>query len=182
MSTLKKLMRELTPEKREEMRQERLKENKEQSLESQLGYYVGEYIVRTHLPTISTDSIRSRNCIIVSEEDSIENKRLEEEWYSTTRYGGNHNGKDENGDKEKWEEYYNHNKFLEYKYLPHKLICHLRPLNVENIEEFKKGLSWSLWDCDMCSYSTKPENIKIYDDEDGYFTMIELVLGQLVKD
>lgn len=182
MSTLKKILSELTPEKREEIRQNRLKKNKEQSLESQLGYYVGEYIISTHLPTISTDSIRSHNCIIVSEEDSIENKRLEEEWYSTTRYGGNHNGKDENGDKEKWEKYYKHNKFLEQKYLPHKLKCSILPLNVEKVDEFKKGLILSLWDSDMCSYNLNPENIKIDNDKYGYLTIIEFVLNELVND
>lgn len=180
MSVWKKILKELTPERIEEMKQERIKHNKQQTLEFQLGYYVGEFIVDNHLPTLSTDMMKSRKCIIVSEEDTKENKRLNDEWYSSTRYGDKYNGKDESGDKEKWEELRNHSKILEYKYLPHNLVCHLSPINVGNIEEFKKGLSWSLWDCDMCSYSIKPENIKIYDDEDGFFTTIELVLGQIV--
>lgn len=182
MSTLRRLMREMTPEKMEQMRKERIERNKKQTLESQLGYYVGEYIVHRYLPTLSTDTIQSRNCIIVSEDDTKENKRLNDEWFSSTRYGGKWNGVYENGDKEKWEEYRRHNKMLEYKYLPHTLVCHLQPLNVENIDEFKKGLSWSLWDCDMCSYNIKPENIKIYDEEDGYFTVFEFTLGQLIND
>lgn len=182
MSTLRRLMRELTPEKREQMRKERIERNKKQTLESQLGYYVGEDIVHRFLPTLSTDGVTSRKCIIVSEDDTKENKRLSDEWYSTTRYGGKWDGVTENGNKDKWEEYRTHNKMLEFKYLPHTLTCHLPPLNVENIDEFKKGLINSLWNSDMCSYSLKPENIKIYDDEDGYFTIFEFVLGQLVND
>lgn len=180
-NTLRRFLRELTPERREEMRRERIEENKKLTLESQLGYYVGEYIVHNNLPTISTDAIRSRKCIIVSEEDVAENKRLEDDWYSSTRYGGNWDGKTEHGQPDKWEAYHNHNKFLEYKYLPHKFVCYLPTINVENIEEFKKGLINSLWNCDMCSYNLNPENIKIYDEEDGYFTIIEFVLDQVLK-
>lgn len=182
MSTLKRLTKELTSEKLEEMRQERINKIKKLTLEKQLGFYVGEDIVHRFLPTLSTDEIQSRNCIKVSEEDSCENKKLNDEWFSSTRYGDNWDGVGENGDKDMWEKYYNHNKMLELKYLPHKLVCHLPSLNVENIDEFKKGLIDSLWDCDMCSYSLKPENIKIYNDDDYYFTIFEFILGQLVKD
>lgn len=176
MGTLKRIFRELTPEKKEELRQKRIERKKSQSLESQLGIYVGEYIIENYLPTLSTDMIRTRNCIIVSEEDSVENKRLSDEWFETTCYGKNWNKEDENGDKEKWEQYLNHNKMLDKKYLPHKLTCHINPLNIEKVDEFKKGLIYSLWNCDCCSYNLKPENIKIYDDENGYFTIIEFIL------
>ena len=46
------------------------------------------------------------------------------------------------------------------------------------MDEFKKGLSYSLWDCDICSYNIEPENIKIYDDEEVRFTIVELKLGE----
>jgi len=36
------------------------------------------------------------------------------------------------------------------------------------------------WDCDMCSYNIEPENIKIYDDEQSMFTIIELQLDSVV--
>lgn len=168
--------RELTLEKVKELRQKRIKKNKSQSFEAQLGFYVGEYIVTNYLPTLSTNRIRTRTCIMVSDNDSIENKRLSDEWYETTRYGKNWVKKDEHGDKEKWELYLNHQKMLEKKYLPHKLSCLISPLNIENVDEFKKGLIRSLWNCDCCSYNLKPENIKIYDNEDGYYTTIEFIL------
>jgi hypothetical protein len=180
-SRIQKFFNELTPSKLEEMKRERIKKNKSQTLERQLGFYVGQDIVNSYLPTISTDAIHSRRCIEVSEEDTIENQRLSDVWYSTTKYGGNFDGEND-GDKEKWEAYRSHSKMLELKYLPHTLTCHLMPLHVENIDEFKKGLIDSLWNCDMCSYSIKPENIKIYDDDDAYFTIIEFTLGQLVGD
>jgi hypothetical protein len=53
-------------------------------------------------------------------------------------------------------------------------------LNIKNENEFKDGLKFALWDCDMCSYNIEPENIKIYDDEDMYFTIIEFVLDSVV--
>jgi len=160
----------LIPEKMEEIRLEPIKRNKEQSLESQLGYFVGEYIVHRYLPTLSTDVMLSRKVIQVSEEDTAENKRLSDEWSETAR-----NSKD--GRNEKWVTYFNHNKMLKKKYLPEKLICHVRRLNIENMDEFKDGLITSLWDCDMCSYSLKPENINIYDEHHGYFTVIEFIRG-----
>jgi hypothetical protein len=69
---------------------------------------------------------------------------------------------------------------LEKKYLPNPLICHLDLLNIKNENEFKDGLKFALWDCDMCSYNIEPENIKIYDEEDMYFTIIEFVLDSVV--
>ena len=177
---LQDLIDSITPEMSEEWKQKRIEKKKSLTLDYQLGYYVGLEIVHRFLPTLSTDILQTRNVIEVSEEDRLENERLDVEWYETTRYGGNWNGKDENGDKEKWELYHQHNKMLERKYLPNPLVCHLDLLNIENESEFKNGLRVALWDCDMCSYNIEPENIKIYDEEDMYFTIIEFVLDSVV--
>ena len=166
-----RMLKNLTPEKREKMRLERIERNKAESLESQLGYFVGEYIVHRNLPTLSTNLMRSRKVIQVSEEDAKENERLNAEWFETVRVSG----KMDDGSKEKWEKLYNHNKMLNKKYLPEKLVCYLKPLNIANVEEFKKGIIFSLWNCDMCSYDLKPENINIYDDINGDFTVIEFI-------
>jgi hypothetical protein len=180
MSTLKRIMSKLTSEKKEKMKKDRIKRNKKLTLEWQLGYYIGEFILNRHLPTLSTDMLKTRKVIEVSEEDTIENKRLNDEWFNTTRYGNNSDNKTENGNEKKWEEYFQHNKMLELKYLPHKLECYLSPLNVKDMDEFKKGLIVSLWDSDLCSYSLKPNNIKISNDKDGYFTIFEFILSKLV--
>jgi len=173
-------LKSITPEMEEKWKQKRIEKKKSLTLDYQLGYYVGLEIVHRFLPTLSTDMLQTRNVIEVSEEDRLENERLDTEWYETTRYGGNWNGKDENGDKEKWELYHQHNKMLDRKYLPNPLVCHLDLLNIENESEFKNGLRVALWDCDMCSYNIEPENIKIYDEEDMYFTIIEFVLDSVV--
>lgn len=179
-SVIRKLMEELTPEKLEEMKQERIEHKNSLTLDYQLGVYVGFEIINRFLPTLSTDMIQSRVVIDVSNEDTDENDRLDTEWYETTRYGGKWDGVTENGDKTKWDLYHNHNKMLEKKYLPHKMICHLGVLNIQNMDEFKSGLRTSLWDCDMCSYNIEPENIKIYDDEDVRFTIIEFTLDSVL--
>jgi hypothetical protein len=173
-SSLKKIIDEIrTPEYKERRLKEK-KEGKERlTAEYQFGYYVGEEIVTRHLPTITTDMIKSRNQIKVSDEDTEENKRLHDEWWETGQYGSR---KNEELSKENWKLYRQNMVMLEKKYLPNPLKCHIDLLNIRDEKEFKDGLIRSLWNCDMCTYSLKPEDIKIYDDEDLWFTIIEFVL------
>ena len=165
------LLESITPEMEKNWKQQRIERKNNLTSEHQLGHYVGEYIVSRFLPTLSTDMIKSRRVITVSDEDTEENKRLYSEWFNSNRAN-------EEGGKGKWVLFYQHNKMLEKKYLPNPLICHLGALNILNMDEFKKGLSYSLWDCDICTYNIEPENIKIYDDEDVRFTIVELKLGE----
>ena len=178
---LSDLLKSITPEMEEKWKQERIDFKKSLTPDYQLGFYVGLEIVHRYLPTLSSDMIQSRNLIEVSQMDSEENKRLEEEWFSTTKYGGEWDGKSKEGNKEKWDDLYDHNKMLEIKYLPHTLTCYLDVLNVNDMNQFKEGIRTSLWDCDMCSYNIDIENIKIYDDEDVRFTIIEFTLDSLIK-
>jgi hypothetical protein len=159
----KSLFDDITPEWLEEQRIERLEHKKKLTAEYQLGYYVGREIVNRFLPTLSTDMLLSKKVIQVTEEDTKINKQLEEDWLA------------QKGEQE-WLAYLEHNKLLEKKYLPNPLVCYFSILNIEDVVQFKKGLSWALWDCDMCSYNIEPENIKIYDDEDVFQTIIELIL------
>jgi len=152
-----------------EYKQKRIEENKKYldnlTVDFQLGKYVGEYIFYKYLPTLSTDMLQTRHVIKVSEEDEIENKRLGDEWLATS----DHNKLNNEGDKEKWELYRQHNKMLEKKYLPNPLVCYLSLLKFNDEVEFKKGIYFTMWDCDMCSYDIKPENVKIeYDLEHGH--------------
>ena len=141
------------------------------NMDYQLGYFVGRHIVHSYLPTLSTDMLYSGNVIEVSEEDKIENKRLDQEWLKTTRHNDDWNGEDD-GDKEKWNLYFQHNKMLEKKYLPNPLECHLELIKFNDEVEFKEGLRWALWDCDMCSYNIEPENIKIVNEMEYGWTKI----------
>ena len=162
-----------------EYKQKQIEKNKlyleKLTVDRELGYYVGEHIVNRYLPTLSTDMLYSRRVIEVSEEDKIENKRLDTEWFSTTKHMPNWDGESD-GDNAKWNLYLQHNKMLEKKYLPNPLECHLGLIKFNDEKEFKEGLRTSLWDCDMCSYNIDVENIKIdYDMEMG-FTIISFQL------
>jgi hypothetical protein len=170
---LQRLIDETTDEDRERWRKERIERKNKLTLDYQLGYYVGADIFNRCLPTLSSDILQSRNVIKISEEDQKENERLDEEWYATTKYGKT---PDEEAKEEKWDLYHAHNKMLEKKYLPNPLECHMDILNIQNLEEFKEGLVEYLWNCDMCSYSLKYEDIEIYDDEKIYFTLIKFKL------
>lgn len=165
----------------DEYKQSCIKKNEERlknmNVYSELGYYVGEHIVDNNLPTLSTNMLHSRKVIQVSEEDTVENKRLSDEWFSTTRYQSNYNG-DLNGDKEKWELYYQHNKMLEKKYLPPVLECVIGLIRIDDMKEFKSGLINSLWGCDMCSYSLKEDDIDIENDLEMGITKISFRLSQ----
>jgi hypothetical protein len=174
-SSLNRILDEVRSPEYKERRLKEKKESKERlTAEYQFGYYVGEDIVRRFLPTITTDSLLTRTQVKVSDEDSEKNKRLHDEWWETCKYGSNPN---EVVNKEIWNSYHQHNKMLEKKYLPNPLKCHIDLLNIRDEKDFKDGLIHSLWNCDMCSYSLKPEDIKIYDDEDLWFTIIEFVLS-----
>ena len=167
-----------------EYKEKRIKENEEYlqnvSMDWQLGFYVGEHIVSNYLPTLSTDMIHSRNVIKVSEEDELENKRLDEEWFKTTKYQDNWSG-DEDGSKENWDLYYQHNKMLEKKYLPPVLECVIGLIRIDDMEKFKDGLRTTLWNCDMCSYNIDEENIEIENDMLNGFTHIKFKLNENIS-
>lgn len=170
---LQRLASEITDEDMEYWKQKRIELIESLTLEYQLGYFVGSEIVNRYLPTLSTDSMRSRLVIEVSEEDTEENTRLDSQWFESTRYGNN---RDPLAEGPNWNLFHAHNKMLSKKYMPDPLVCHISPLNVQNWDEFKKGLIEYLWDCDMCSYSLKPENIEISEDDGRHFTIIKFKL------
>ena len=171
--TLRRLIEETTDEDRERWRRGRIERKNKLTLDYQLGYYVGADIFNRCLPTLSSDSLRSRNVIKISEEDQKENERLNEEWYATTKYG---KAPDEEVKEGKWDLYHAHNKMLEKKYLPNPLECYMDILNIQNLEEFKEGLIEYLWNCDMCSYNLHHEDIEILDDEEVRFTIVKFKL------
>lgn len=166
---LERLLKKINePGYKERMLKERNEEKLKLTSEWQFGYYVGEDIVHRDLPTLSVEG-GTRNEIQVSEEDEAEYKRLEKEWYNKYSH-------DETSAKNEWEEYQKFREILKVKYLPEKLECYRGLMNITNMEEFKDGLITSLWGSDVCNYSLNPEDIKIYDDENCYFTIIELIL------
>ena len=176
MSTLKELMEEIkSPEYKQEQIDKNQKYLDEVTMDYQLGEYVGEYIVSHYLPTLSTDMLHTNKVINVSEEDTLENKRLDEEWFSTTRHNDNWDGVND-GNNEMWKLYLQHNKMLEKKYLPPVLECYFGLIKFNDELEFKKGIQESLWQCDMCSYNIDIENIKIKYEMEWGATIISFQL------
>ena len=165
---LERLLKSITPEKVEKMKQDRLEEKSKLTAEWQFGYYVGEDIVNRYLPSMSAET-GTRTTIDVSEEDTIEYSKLEKEW-------SNKYNKCKDDATNEWDEFQKYREILKKKYLPNPLKCHMSILNITDLDEFKKGLIWSLWDSDHCNYNLETEKIKIYDDESIYFTIIEFQL------
>ena len=181
MSVMREMLERLTPEKKEEMRKRRESQVKSLTAEYQFGYFVGEYIVSRYLPTISIDSIHTNRVISVTSEEQRKFEEIESAWWEATNAKRDpKTGDTENSEKE-WNELMAFRREMEVKYLPHELKCHFSPLNITNEKEFKEGLRFSLWDCDICHYSIEPEEITIEHDDDFYFTYIIFKLGSLKK-
>ena len=156
---------DITPEEHQEIINRRIKWIKDMTMEYQIGYYVGEQIVRKDLPCLDVDMIHTSRVINVTPEELVEAERLNEVWYKDHT--------DDNGPN--WVALRAYHKELEDKYLPKVLVCHVDPINVVDMDEFKKGLRTSLWDCDMCHYNIRENSdIDVAYDEDYYFTIITL--------
>lgn len=134
------------------------------TLNYQLGLYIGEYIITHHLPTLSTDMLKSRTIIQVSEEETAEWEKL------NSKYGPLYIS-DKDPDKEAKEEsrtriFYDNRKWyhkLEEKYLPETIKVTVPRFIPTKIEEIKKGIELALWDCDMSHYKVV----------DGFFEQTE---------
>ena len=135
---------------------------KKKTIEYYLGVMIGEYIVTNYLPTLSTDMIKSSVVIEVSDEDTIEYKKLEGDWH-------NHSKDDKDGRKEKFKIHLKHMYKIGGKYLPHTLEMRIPKFGIHlitDMKEFKNGLSDTLWNCDMCSYDIEYNKIEIRETED----------------
>lgn len=117
-----------------------------------LGILVGEIIYYKYLPTLSVDMLKSPTVIQVTEEETLEVERLNQ-YMSGVYY---HPHKDEKAAKtahslahKKWIGYIN---TLAVKYLPQKLHCRFERIHVNNLDDFKDGLTTYLWNTDLSWY------------------------------
>jgi len=166
----------LTEEDRKEILERRLEERSKLTLAFQLGFYVGEEIVNKYLPTLSVDMLQTRKIISVTSDEYRKCQELNDTWFNKSMsFKGNDKEKSE-ATQEEWQDLRAYHEMLEDKYLPKTVECHFGLLNIteNDMEEFKKGVSLSLWDCDCSHYSVKEEDISVVADEDGYFTVITL--------
>lgn len=138
------------------------------SSEYYLGYFVGLHIIDQYLPTTSVDGIRTRNRISTSIAEFDKHKRLEDVWFKEKSKVSDEK------DEENWGKLITYWKDLSRKYLPPILQCYIDKIEIRDKNEFKKGLIFSMWNCDCCHYSLKPENIQIKQDE--LSTLIEFIL------
>lgn len=127
---------------------------KEMDLNYQLGLYVGEYIIAVHLPTLSTDMIKTRTIINVSAEETEKWEELEkslEVYYFS-------NKKMEEEREEYLRKFYTNRKWyhkLEEKYLPETIKLSIPKVSPTDMGEFTKGIVNALWDCDKSHYIIK---------------------------
>lgn len=116
------------------------------NLNTQLGVMVGELIVAAHLPTLSTDMIRTRNVIQVDID-------LARQWAILDAEYSEMIGKGREPLKKKFYEnrdWYIEN--IEDKYLEDVLELKIPNFNPTNMTKFKKGVEETLWDCDCSHY------------------------------
>jgi hypothetical protein len=174
---IRKSKHTLSDEKRDSLRKESIERRKKIPLAYQLGFYVGEQIIDTSLPTLSVDSIRTRTVIEVSPDEASKHLELSEKWINK-RWSIKASDADKDKETEnEWNEYRSYAKILEEKYIPKKLECFFSNLYVDEsvMNDFKEGLSASLWNSDCCYYDIAVDKIKVENtDETGYFCKIEL--------
>lgn len=166
----------LTPAKKAAVKKRLLEARASLTIAYQLGYYVGEDIVNRRLPTLSVDSLKTRNVIKATPEEEVECKRLNDVWFSKRMAFRGDEKEATKATKKEWDEMRAYHEMLEEKYLSKTLECHFSCLNIseKDMAEFKKGIGVSLWNCDCSHYSCNAEDIQVTPDEDGWFTVITL--------
>jgi hypothetical protein len=112
-------------------------------LNYQLGLYVGEHIVMKYLPSLSTDSLKGNIVIDVTPEEAAEHERLHQEWYS------HYMAYDY---KQRFKLLRDYADSLAVKYLKPELKVMVPKVYPRNMDNFRKGVYQSIWDCDRSHY------------------------------
>lgn len=147
------------------------------TVEYHLGCYVGEDIVRKTLPTLSCFSIQTNNIIQVTEEEHNKIKELSNIWFTEVSKYSDKYTRENKVAQEEWKNYREYSIALDEKYYPKTIHHQMPPMNIPNMEEFKKGIIHTLWDCDCCSYSLKEEDIVVQTNHDYSMTQISFILN-----
>lgn len=121
-------------------------------LNYQLGVYVGEVIELKYLLTLSTDMLKTRNVVQVSEEDTERHRIVSENLDRTCKF----NGGDGDGEEE-FQIFKSLNNELARKYLPEKLKCMVPKVSITNMEKFHEGLKDQIWNTDLSWYWPKED-------------------------
>jgi len=121
-------------------------------LNYQLGTYVCELIEFRYLPTLSTDMLKTRNVVEVSEEDAERHRVVEDVLNRTYKF----NGGDGNSEIQ-FKEYKALNNELARKYLPEKLECMVPKVSPTDMKQFEEGLKDAIWATDLSWYWPKED-------------------------
>lgn len=168
--------RELTAEESAATKKRLLEERASLSIAYQLGFYIGEEIVNRFLPTLSIDLIITKKNISVTCAEGDECRRLNDVWFEKRMSVKGSDSEKAKATEEEWKAVRAYHEMLEEKYLPKTVECYFTMLNIteENMQDFKKGIGVSLWNCDCSHYSANSEDIDVKEDSDGFFTIITL--------
>jgi len=145
-------------------------------LNYQLGMMVGEYIIALHLPTLSTDMLKSRTIIQVSEEETAEWEslhKMEEPFYFINR--------SDEQEEEYLKVFYDNRKWyhkLEEKYLPETIKVPVPRVEPTNIKRFGEGIEAALWDCDMSHYKIQEG---FFEQTDGWAWCSYIILTRHIE-
>ena len=121
--------------------------------------------------------LQTRKVISVTSDEYRECENLDNIWYNKRILLDGTEIEKTNATKKEWDALRVYHKMLEDKYLPKTIDCHFCLLNISenDMKEFKKGIGFSLWDCDCSHYSVNEENISVVADDIGMFTVITLI-------
>jgi hypothetical protein len=124
-----------------------------------LGLLVGEIIFLRYLPTLEVDSLKSLHVVSVGEHEKLEADRLHQILNDT--YNDGTNPETKWGVKKSTE--IAHKNWMGYinglaeNYLPEKLHCRFTKIQVNDINEFKSGITEYLWNTDLSWYETEDD-------------------------
>jgi hypothetical protein len=152
----------ISPEKMAEIKADNLARLKSRDLNYDLGYLVGESITPS-FPGLSIDMIKRGKLITVSPEEEKVYNTLSNTWSISQ-------------DIEDWDRMQKYYKTIEHKYLPKTHKTYVGAVNIKDMEQFKKGLSFAILMCDHSHYSIKTKDISVEYDENYYYLKIKLKL------
>ena len=151
-----------------------MRQNKD--LNYQLGMYVGEYIAALILPTLSTDTLKSRTVVEVSADDTILHDEISDTLHAVYEENwGNGTGALRNASSDEFEAYRNYNHELAEKYLDKKLKCTVPKVFPTDMKQFRDGLEVCLWNTDLSWYWPMDDYFE-QTDEMAWCTYITLTL------
>lgn len=148
-----------------------------------IGVYLAEYIMHTHMPSLSCNQWTNK-CIQVTSGEADEKQRLDDVWFNRLHeeqrrltkglQGAERYKKEKEAQdlvKDEWNAKIKYGYVLKEKYLPHTIKVKVPYIDFSDEEinkEIMRGFISAMWDSDHCEYSLKEEDIVFENEEDRY--------------